>query len=298
MDKVVVIGGSGFLGSHVADELSKQGFAVTILDERPSKWVRNNQQMVVGDILDRNIVSSTLKDARYVYHFAGVADISEAVAHPYDTIQTNVLGTAGVLEAIIQSKTERFIYASTMYVYSPYGSFYRTSKQAAEIVIEAYHEAFGIEYTLLRYGSLYGPRAQAWNGLKRYVNQILKDGRLSYHGSGSERREYIHVSDAARLSVKILDKAYKNQAITITGNQILSSAELIDMIFEIAGLPKKVEFADEMKGDDHYSLTPYRYTPKQAKKLVPDEFVDIGQGILELVEETCHESDDDRVKDV
>lgn len=294
MDKVVVIGGSGFLGSHVADELSRQDFAVTILDERPSPWLRNDQKMVVGDILDRNIVTSTIKDAKYVYHFAGVADIGEAATRPYDTIHINVMGTAIVLEAAIQAKVERFLYASTMYVYSPYGSFYRTSKQAAEIVIETYHEKFGLEYSLLRFGSLYGPRAQPWNGLKRYVNQILKEGKLSYHGSGNERREYIYVLDAARLSVKILDKAYKNQAITITGNQILSSTELIDMIFEIAGLPKQVEFTDGMKGDDHFSLTPYRYTPKQAKKLVPGEFVDIGQGILELVEEIYHEVEDDR----
>lgn len=293
MDKVVVIGGSGFLGSHVADELSKQGFAVTILDGRHSPWLRNDQKMIIGDILDREIVSSTLQDARYVYHFAGVADIGEAAVRPYDTIHVNVMGTTIVLEAAIQSKTECFVYASTMYVYGPYGSFYRTSKQAAEIIIETYNEKFGLEYTLLRYGSLYGPRAQSWNGLKRYVSQILKEKRLFYHGSGNERREYIHVSDAARLSVKILDNTYRNQAITITGNQILSSTELIDMIFEIAGLPKNVEFADGMKGEDHYSLTPYRYTPKQAKKLVPEEFVDIGQGILDLVEEIYHEADND-----
>jgi len=289
MDKVVVIGGSGFIGSHVADELSNQGFAVTILDGRPSPWLRKDQKMVVGDVLDRDTVTSTLKDAKYVYHFAGVADIGEAAARPYDTIHINVMGTTNVLEAALQAKVERFLYASTMYVYSAYGSFYRTSKQAAEIVIETYYEKFGLEYSLLRYGSLYGPRAHGWNGLKSYVSQIIKEGRLSYHGSGNERREYIHVLDAARLSVKILDSAYKNQAITVTGNQILSSAELIEMIFEIAGLPQQVEFAEGMKANDHYSLTPYRYTPKQAKKLVPEEFIDIGQGILDLVEEICQE---------
>lgn len=290
MDKVVVIGGSGFLGSHVADELSSQGYSVTIFDGESSPWLRDNQGMVVGNILDRDAVSEAIKGARYVYHFAGVSDIGEAAVRPFDTININVIGTSVILEEAIRAKVERILYASTMYVYSPYGSFYRASKQAAEIVIEAYHEKFNIEYTLLRYGSLYGPRAQNWNGLRRYVSQILKEGRLSYPGSGHERREYIHVSDAARLSVKILDNNCRNQAITITGNQILSSNELIDMIFEIAGLPKQVEFAVSMQGDDHYSLTPYRYTPKQAKKLVPDEFVDIGQGILELVEEIYHES--------
>lgn len=291
MDKVVVVGGSGFLGSHVADELSRQGYSVTIFDGVPSPWLMQGQRMVVGNILDQKAVSETIKDARYVYHFAALSDIEEATARPFDTIHVNVMGTTVVLEAAVQARVERFVYASSMYVYSPYGSFYRASKQAAEIVIEAYHEKFDLAYTLLRYGSLYGPRAQHWNGLRQYVSRVLKEGRLVYQGTGKERREYIHVVDAARLSVRVLDEAHKNSAITITGNQILTSAELIDMIFEIAGLPKKVEFANGMKGDDHYSLTPYRYTPKQAKKLVPEEFIDIGQGILELVEEIFHESD-------
>ena len=142
----------------------------------------------------------------------------------------------------------------------------------------------------MRYGSLYGPRAQEWNGLYGYVNQIISDRKLNYRGSGNEKREYIHVRDAAALSVKILDDKHKNQAITVTGQQILNSSELIDMIFEITGIRKNVEYHDEDADSGHYKLTPYRYTPKQAKKLVPEEFIDIGQGILEVVEDISHKS--------
>ena len=110
------------------------------------------------------------------------------------------MGTTVALEAAVKSGVERFIYASTMYVYSPYGSFYRASKQAAEIIIETYQERFDLDFTFLRYGSLYGPRSQAWNGLRRYVSQVIQEGKLDYRGTGKERREYIHVHDAARLS--------------------------------------------------------------------------------------------------
>ena len=291
MDKVVVIGGAGFMGSHTADELSRQGYDVTIFDQQESPWVNECQKEIIGDILDREAVQSAVKGARYLYHYAGIADISEASISPYDTINANVMGTALALEVAVEEKVERFIYASSMYVYSPYGSFYRASKQAAETVIEAYNQKFDLDYTLLRYGSLYGPRSQNWNGLKRFVSQIVNEGKLDYFGTGKERREYIHVRDAARLSVGILDASHKNEAITVTGSQVLNSSELIDMIFEIAGYERNVSFNNKDIIGDHYVMTPYRYVPQKAKKLVPDEFVDVGEGILELISE-IHEDNE------
>ena len=291
MDKVVVIGGSGFMGSHTADELSNRGFDVTIFDKSISPWLKENQNMIEGDMLDIDQVSKAIKEAKCVYHFGGVADIGDAKKIPFETINHNVISAAVVMEAAAKEGVKRIIYASTMYVYSPYGSFYRASKQAAETIIEAYTEEYSLEHTLLRYGSLYGPRAQEWNGLKRYVDQVIRDGKLNYSGTGSERREYIHVKDAARLSVDILDERHKNQAITVTGNQVLNSNELIDMIFEIAGVKKEVIINNKAKSNDHYTMTPYRYTPKAAKKLVPDEFIDLGQGIFEIVEDIYNEID-------
>ncbi len=291
MDKIVVIGGSGFIGSHIADELSRRGYKVTIFDKVTSPWLQEGQEMVIGDILDLEAVSKAVKGAKYLYHVAGIADLGESTKRPYDTVNFNIMGTTVALEAAIEAKVKCFIYASTMYVYSPYGSFYRASKQAAETVIEAYHEKYDLDFTLLRYGSLYGPRAQTWNGLKRYVDQVIRTGKLEYRGTGKERREYIHVQDAARLSVDILDGSHKNQAITVTGHQVLNSDELIDMIFEIAGVERNVIFTEEEKNSDHYTMTPYRYTPKRAKKIVPEEFIDIGQGVLDIVEEIHSELD-------
>ena len=294
MDKVVVIGGAGFMGSHTADILSERGFKVTIFDNKVSSWLRADQEMIVGDILDRDSVNAVVSGAKYLYHFAGSADIDEAKERPFNTVNLNIMGTTVALEAAVKSGVERFIYASTMYVYSPYGSFYRASKQAAEIIIETYQERFDLDFTFLRYGSLYGPRAQAWNGLRRYVSQVIQEGKLDYRGTGKERREYIHVHDAARLSVDILDEIHKNKALTVTGHQVLNSEELIDLIFEIAGIDKNINFSQDNFSQDHYTMTPYRYTPKQAKKLVPDEFIDLGQGVLEIIEDIHRELDNSK----
>ena len=289
-DKVVVIGGSGFLGSHLADALTEAGYAVSIFDVRQSPWLRQDQEMILGDIRDEEALRDCIAGARYVYHLAGIADIGEAARSPRVTVEHNIIGSTAVLQSCLQAKVERILFASTLYVYSQQGSFYRVSKQAVELLIEAYHERFGLEYTILRYGSLYGPRAQEWNGLKRYVTQAVRQGRIDYPGTGEERREYIHVIDAARLSVEALSPDYANQRLTLTGTQILNSGELLRMIQEILGGKVEITFSPEQRNPEHYELTPYRFTPRVARKIVPNVFVDIGQGILGLVEEVYQEN--------
>lgn len=292
-DKVVVVGGAGFLGSHLADELSDAGYHVVIYDRQQSPWARADQEMVLGEITDSAKLTAALSGARYVYHLAGIAEIAEANQNPVAAIETNIIGSTRVIEACIKAKVERFLFASTVYVYSDKGSFYRVTKQATELIVEAYADNFGLTYTFLRYGSLYGPRAQPWNSLKNFVSQGVRDGRIVYPGTGHERREYIHVKDAARLSVEALDSKGGNECLTITGAQIMTTAEMLAMVGEILGTNPEITFEldEEASRGFHYTYTPYRYTPRQGRKVVPQQFIDIGQGILELIEETHLDGD-------
>jgi UDP-glucose 4-epimerase len=294
--KVVVTGGSGFLGSHLADALTEAGYAVTIFDSKPSDWLQPGQEMLIGDILDEAAVRRCVAGARYVYHLAGIADIGQAALSPKATMEFNIVGSTVVMEACVQARVERLLFASTVYVYSEQGSFYRVSKQAIELLIEAWQERFGLAYTILRYGSLYGPRAQEWNGVKRYVSQAVKEGRIVYRGTGEERRDFIHVKDATRMSVAALAPEYANQCLTLTGAQSLSSRELLRMIQEIMGGEVAVEYQPNARDRFHYELTPYRYTPRGGVKMVPTVFIDLGQGILDLVEETHQDLMDERVQ--
>ena len=285
LKNILVIGGSGFMGSHTADVLSENEHVVSILDKVSSPWLREDQTMIVADMMESDILESSMKGVDCVYYFAGIADIGEAKSNPYNTIEINIMGLTKVLEAAVKNNVKQFIYASTMYVYSSHGSFYRASKQAAEIIIEAYQENYGIDFVFLRYGSLYGPRSQDWNGIKGFVQQVIKTGVLEYSGNGSEVREYIHVLDAAKLSVKALQEEYRNRAVTITGQQSMKVSDMFSMIFEIEGKEADINYLDEHKGSSHYGNTPYRYTPKTSMKIIPTEFVDLGQGILDIVEE-------------
>jgi len=282
--KVVVFGGSGFLGSHVCDKLNEAGYGVTIFDLKPSPWLCAEQTMIVGDILDTPLVEKAVEGAGVVFNFSGIADIGEADGHPVDTVRYNILGNTIILEACRKAGIKRYIFASSVYVYSKSGGFYRCSKQACELYIEAFHESYGMEYTILRYGSLYGPRANELNAIYRFVLQALCDKKISYFGSPEALREYIHVEDAAQCTVEILKPEYANQSIILTGHQAIKVGNVLKMIAEM--LQQEIEFEfDRNPSNAHYEITPYTFSPNVGKKLAIPLHIDLGQGILHVIEE-------------
>lgn len=284
MKKAVVIGGSGFIGSHVADHLSESGFHTTVFDLTPSSWLRNDQQMVVGDIQDADVVDHVVAGADVVYNFAALADLNQALDQPLKTVDINVRGNLNVMEACRTHGVNRFVYASTVYVHSREGGFYRCSKQASEAYVEEYQQAYGLDYTILRYGSLYGPRADETNGMWRIVKEALETGKLRYQGHPDAMREYIHVDDAARASIVALDEDFRNESVVLTGQEPMKVLDVLKMLGEILGLPEEsVEFVD---GDyvGHYIRTPYAYQPKLGRKYIPPIHVDLGQGMLQVIE--------------
>jgi len=282
--KVIVFGGSGFLGSHVADSLTEVGHAVTIFDVNPSPYLRFGQSMYVGDILSPEQVLDAVAAHTIVYNFAGLTDLDDATTRPVDTIRLNVEGNANILEACRMANVERFVYASTIYVYSDKGGFYRCSKQAAETYIEEMNRKYDLDFTILRYGTLYGPRADERNSIYRYLKEAVETGSVVCSGSGEEMREYIHVRDAARLSVRILDDEYRNQHIIISGHYPMRFKDMILMIQEILGKNITIKFSAK-KNPDHYTYSPYSFIPKIGHKLVNHRYLDMGQGFLECLHE-------------
>ena len=197
------------------------------LIECPSPWIHQDQQMIVGDLLDQATLDQAIDGCEVVYNFAAIADLDEALEKPVETARINVLGNVQILEACRKFGIQRYIYASTVYVYSRDGGFYRCSKQAAEHYVEEYQRSYGLDYTILRYGSLYGPRSDQRNGLWRIVKNALETGTVKYEGSPESLREYIHVEDAARASVDALKEEFCNEHLVLTGPRTNASAGLV-----------------------------------------------------------------------
>ena len=286
--KIVFFGGSGFLGSHVCDKLSEAGHDVTIVDLRPSPYLRPDQKMVTGSLLDEDLVNTVVSGADAVFDFAGLADIGESNQKPVETARINVLGNVILLEACRKAGVKRYVFASTLYVYGKSGGFYRCSKQACELYIENYRDMFGLEYTILRYGSLYGPRADRRNAINRFVAEALEKGEITYYGAPTALREYIHVEDAALSTVEILKPEYANQNIVLTGDQPMQVGDLFRMIGEMLGKEIKINYQHD-PNSGHYQITPYAFMPKVGRKMTPHLSTELGQGVLKVMEEIHQE---------
>jgi len=282
MKKVIVFGGSGFLGSHVAGCLTKEGYEVTVYDIEESPYLKKGQIFIKGDIMDKGKVEEAIAGKDIVYNFAAIADIEEASDNPTETIAVNIMGTTNILEGCRKNKVERFVFASTVYVYSNLGTFYRSSKQSCELIIENYNKKYDLDFTVLRYGSLYGPRAGCKNSVHDFLKEALEKGKITRYGNGEEVREYIHVYDAAQLSVKILSEEFRNQYAILSGHHQIKVKDLLLMIKEMMGNNIRLEFV-EADCEEHYDVTPYNFSPKLAKKISDFAHVDLGQGVLDLL---------------
>ncbi len=284
MKKAVIFGGSGFLGSYVADELTRRGYRVVIADMQPSKYLQESQEFIEVNILDTSSVESVVEDASYVYNFVAIANLDDAIHKPIDTMSINVMGNMNILEACRNNRTvERFVYASSAYALSEDGSFYGISKRSSEKIIEEYYKRYGLKYTIIRYGSIYGERESHNNYIYNLVTQAVTTGRLEYKGDGEDIREYIHAADSAKLSVDILEsEEFENEHIILTGIEKLKRIELLTMINEIMGNRLEIINTDR-EHFGHYKITPYAFHPTVAKKLVANPFMDLGQGLLEVI---------------
>lgn len=281
---ILVTGGSGFLGSHIADALTDAGRNVTIIDIKNSPYLKQGQKIIIADILDLEEMRNAMKGIDVVFHLAALADIDIAHNNPLDTMKINILGTTNILESAKQNGVKRVVFASTIYVYSRTGSFYRVSKHACELLLEAYHERYGLNYTVLRFGTLYGTRTNESNSVYRILCEALTTGKINFYGTGNEVREYIHVSDAARICVKVLDEEFSGQTLTLTGHNRMRLSELLDMINEILDNKIKITYHNK-ESKSHYTQTPYSYIPRVGKKIVSNPCCDIGQSLVEILHE-------------
>lgn len=295
--KVLVTGGCGFLGSHLVDALLERGHEVVVLDRaegrpgwQPETGAAPRLSFRKGALEDGEALAAALAGCDAVYHLAGFADLNAAKTQPLATAHANILGTLNLIEAMRAQGVSRLLFASTVYVYSREGGFYRVSKQACESYIEEYERRFGLRYTILRYGSLYGPRSDGSNGVYRLLRQAIEGKPLAYTGGPDDIREYIHVEDAARLSVDALEPAFEGKHVLLTGPAATRAGDLFTMFQEILGRAVAVDYRKaEGPGSGHYAVTPYAYTPKPGRKLVTTHYVDMGQGLLRMVEDISRE---------
>src|SRR5690606_24126608 len=253
---VIVFGGSGFLGSYLASELLQKNYDVVIADVRESDF-NHDAIFEKCNILDRAEIASVFDrhPAEYVYNLAGFANLEDAASDPISSINLNVIGNLNILEAAKNAEVKRYLYASSAYAMSQKGSFYGISKLCSEKIIEEYQAKYALNFTIIRYGSVYSERPFYNNYIFNLVKKAVREKRIVHPGDGEELREYIHAADAAKLSVQLLsDNKFVNEHVILTGVEPIKRKQLFQMIREILG--DDLEIILETSGNtDHYRLT-------------------------------------------
>jgi UDP-glucose 4-epimerase len=264
-----------------------RGHEVVVLDLEPP--ASEDRSFILADIRDTQAVNDAMIGCDAVFHCAAIADLDRARDLPRLALEVNVLGTLTALEAAGAAGVRRFMLASSVYVFSNGGSVYRTTKQAAERLVEDLSPQLGLRSTILRFGSLYGPRADPQNAILRLVTQAVNDRRIDFWGDGTEIREYVHITDAASLAVTALAPKYAEEALHITGRERVSTLELLQMIDEILGGGIEIKLCNE-PFEGRYRLTPYSFTANHGRRLVGDTYVDLGLGLVEAIKASSEQN--------
>ena len=250
--QVAVVGGGGFIGSHVVDHLVRAGHQVRVIDPGP-RWRNPAARYYELDLFDAPGLAGALAGCAAVFHLAGASDVNDVAADPVAAVRLNVEGTARVL------------FASTVWVYgatvggaerdekapvdlAQAGHVYVSTKLAAELLVHSYREMYGQRFTILRYGIPYGPRMRDGLVVARFVRAALAGTPITIAGTGEQQRNYVYVGDLADAHVRALVPAAADQVLALEGGAPVSVREIADTVRDFIQ-PVPVEYIPARTAD-------------------------------------------------
>jgi UDP-glucose 4-epimerase len=249
VSRVLVTGGSGFIGSHVVDKLAAAGFEPRIYDLRLSPHHEPGEvDTAIGDLLDGETLLDAMEGCDAVVHLAAYADVGVVAEQPVSAEECNARGTLAVLEAARATGT-RVLYGSTIWVYgnsgddtideeSPIGMpdhLYTASKLAGEMYCTSYAELYDVPCTILRFGIPYGPRARPSAVIPIFVSKALDGEPLTIAGDGLQTRRFVYVEDLADGVVAALNRGEENRVYNLAGDETVTIRELAEVVSDLVG---------------------------------------------------------------
>jgi len=246
--RVLVTGGSGFIGRHAVAELSHAGAQVRVIDLKPHP--DPGVDAIVGDIADLDALEAAFAGGiESVVHLAAVTSVLRSLEQPDLTFTTNVAGTHALLEAARAAGAQSLVFASTNAVtgemdapaivetaqlrpLTPYGA----TKAAGEMLMSAYTASYGLRCACLRLTNVYGPGMQAKDSIVARLMRAIRLGRtFEIYGDGRQVRDYVHVSDViAAAKLGLVDEDWKGPIVIGSGTS-LSVLEVVDAVREVTG---------------------------------------------------------------
>ncbi len=283
MVKILITGGAGFIGSHLAEKLAQLEHEVVLLDNLDPYYhvgikkknieivLKNkNCSFVNGDILDKEQLDNIVKNGiNFIFHEAAQPGVRASVEDPLKPNEVNVKGTLNVLEAARKAKVDRVINASSSSVYgkvkylpfdekhptrplSPYG----VSKMVAEHYCRLYNDLYGLPTVSLRYFTVYGPRMRPDLAIPIFTRGLLGGEQPTIYGDGEQTRDLTYIDDIVAANVNLLgtNKA-DGEVLNIGGGKRVTVNQLFENLRRLTGRKIEPVYGKEIKGDAKHTLS-------------------------------------------
>lgn len=268
--KVLVTGGAGFIGSHIAEYFAEAGHTVRILDNLVTGFLRNvpqykNIEFVRGDICDSSTIEKAVSGMNYVFHEAALVSVPLSCERPAEAFRVNTLGTLNVLQACAKAGVDKFVTASSAAVYgnNPVlpksedmypepASPYAISKLGGEYLARMFYKDQGLRTTCLRYFNVYGPRQDPKSPYAAVIPIFLERAKagkdLVIYGNGLQSRDFVHIKDVVRANAEALEHG-DGQVFNVAMGKSVTVLELAENIIKLTGSPSRIVHAESRAGD-------------------------------------------------
>ena len=283
MNRIIILGGGGYLGNHLAKFFLKKNIKVICYDLKTDEKIKHrNFIFKKGSILEKKNLNKIINKNDFVFHFAAVAGLEDANINHLKTIEVNILGTINVLEACVNKKAQKIIYASSIYARSNQGGFYSTSKLTSELLIERYKEKFGLNYNILRFGSLYGSTGNKFNSIYKIIKDGIKKNKIVINANGNEVRNYIHITDSVNICAEILKKKFDNKYFNLIGKKKIKIAKVAKIISDLLKI-KNYSFVKKNSINFNYIKNPNTLKMRIGLDKYPKKEINFLDGIKDTI---------------
>ena len=305
VERVLVTGGAGFIGSHLVEALLAKGYKVRVLDNLSTGKVSNlpmdnsGLELITGDVADSSVVNQAMRDCGAVVHLAAVASVQASVDDPVATHQANFVGTLNVCESMAKAGIKRVVFASSAAIYGNNGEGtaidedtpkspltpYASDKLASEYYLDFYRREHGLEPVVLRFFNIFGPRqdpSSPYSGvISIFTERAMKKLPVSIFGDGKQTRDFVYVQDLVKILLQAVEMKEPQPGAVNVG--LSRSTSLNDLIAELGtgtGTPLTVNYLAPRQGDIRHSRA---NNTRLLERFDLPQPTSIGQGLAQLI---------------
>ncbi|MGV8865158.1 MAG: NAD-dependent epimerase/dehydratase family protein [Pseudomonas sp.] len=278
IERILVTGGAGFIGSHLVDALLAKGYSVRVLDDLSTGKLSNlpvdnsRVSLVVGDVADEVMVAEAMKNCDAVVHLAAVASVQASVDDPVRTHRSNFVGTLNVCEAMRTAGVKRVVFASSAAIYGNNGEGtpihentpkapltpYAADKLASEYYFDFYRRQHGFEPVMLRFFNIFGPRqdpSSPYSGVISIFSDRAKQKKpITIFGDGEQTRDFVYVGDLVKILMQALEQPeVRHYVLNVGLNKATSLNDLIAQLGIASGAPLSLKYDASRSGDIKHS---------------------------------------------